>query len=193
MDKSDFIEVYDYTLSSDICEKCITWFERCDRIGLTYDRYRHVNNTNPLDVADKALELQSPRSMEFSAADDLCSAVLDSIYNKYTLYVEKYAVLKQLQSHYCYFLKLQKTLPGEGYHKWHCEYSRVDNSNRVTAFTLYLNNVEEGGETEFLYQHRRVSPKTGRLVFWPAGFTHTHRGNPPLSSVKYIITGWMTM
>lgn len=24
-----------------------------------------------------------------------------------------------------------------------------------------------------------------------AGFTHTHRGNPPISGTKYIITGWV--
>jgi len=56
---------------------------------------------------------------------------------------------------------------------------------------LYLNDVEEGGETEFLYVKRRVSAKKGRFVLWPAGFTHTHRGNPPLSGEKYIMTGWV--
>jgi hypothetical protein len=55
----------------------------------------------------------------------------------------------------------------------------------------YLNDVEEGGETEFLYQKKRVKPVKNRVVVWPAGFTHTHRGNPPLSNAKYIITGWV--
>jgi hypothetical protein len=55
---------------------------------------------------------------------------------------------------------------------------------------LYLNDVEDGGETEFLYQRMRVKPKQGTLLIWPAGFTHTHRGNPPLSNNKYVITGW---
>ena len=56
---------------------------------------------------------------------------------------------------------------------------------------MYLNDVEEGGETEFLYQSRRVKPKRGRLAIWPAQFTHMHRGNPPLSGDKYVITGWV--
>ena len=56
---------------------------------------------------------------------------------------------------------------------------------------IYLNDVEEGGETEFLYQSIRVAPKAGTLLIWPAGFTHTHRGNPPLSGDKYIATGWV--
>ena len=56
---------------------------------------------------------------------------------------------------------------------------------------LYLNSVTEGGETEFLYQKRRIKPQQGRLVIFPAGFTHTHRGNPPLSGDKYILTSWV--
>jgi len=54
-----------------------------------------------------------------------------------------------------------------------------------------LNDVKEGGETEFLYQSVRVSPKKGTLVIWPAAFTHVHRGNPPLSGTKYIMTSWL--
>jgi hypothetical protein len=56
---------------------------------------------------------------------------------------------------------------------------------------LYLNDVEEGGETEFLYQSMRISPKQGTLVLFPAAFTHTHRGNPPLKGDKYFITSWI--
>ena len=56
---------------------------------------------------------------------------------------------------------------------------------------VYLNDVEEGGETEFLYQSVRVPPVQGRFICWPAGWTHIHRGNPPLKGVKYALTGWI--
>ena len=63
--------------------------------------------------------------------------------------------------------------------------------NRIMAWMIYLNDVEDGGETEFLYQSMRVKPKQGTLVLWPAHFTHMHRGNPPLSGEKYIMTSWL--
>ena len=63
-------------------------------------------------------------------------------------------------------------------------------TRRVLVNMMYLNDVDEGGETEFLYQSMRVQPKKGRVVIWPAGFTHTHRGNPPLAGEKYIATAW---
>jgi hypothetical protein len=55
----------------------------------------------------------------------------------------------------------------------------------------YLNDVDVGGETEFAYQGVKVQPKAGRLLIAPAGFTHTHRGNSPNSSAKYVIASWL--
>lgn len=89
-----------------------------------------------------------------------------------------------------YCTKVQKTVPGGGYHVWHCENSTFSHCTRCLAWIIYLNDVEDGGETEFLYQHLRVKPTTGTVLIWPAAFSHVHRGNPPLKETKYIITGW---
>ena len=34
---------------------------------------------------------------------------------------------------------------------------------------IYLNDIEDGGETEFLYQGVRVPPVKGRLIVWLMG------------------------
>ena len=44
--------------------------------------------------------------------------------------------------------------------------------------------------TENYYQNRRELPKQGDVLLFPAGFTHTHRGNPPIGGDKYLITSW---
>ena len=62
--------------------------------------------------------------------------------------------------------------------------------NRFIVVSLYLNDVK-GGETEFLNQSLRVEAVKNRFVMFPATYTHIHRGNPPLSATKYIITGWV--
>ena len=85
--------------------------------------------------------------------------------------------------------KMQKTEPSQGYHVWHCELD-PEVPHRVLAWSLFLNDVEEGGELEFLHQNKRYKPKKGDFIIWPAAFTHIHRGNPPISNVKYIVTGW---
>jgi hypothetical protein len=86
--------------------------------------------------------------------------------------------------------KLQKTPIGGGYHSWHCEDFSIETSNRILVWTIYLNDVEEGGETEFLYLNKRVKAEKGVTAIFPANFVATHRGNPPISNNKYILTGW---
>ena len=91
-------------------------------------------------------------------------------------------------------LKIQKTLPTEGYHVWHIEHGATfEMQARAFVFSIYLNDVKNGGETEFLHFSQRIKPKTGRIVIWPAGFPYVHRGNSPLSGEKYILTSWLRL
>src|SRR5690606_33127020 len=102
---------------------------------------------------------------------------------------EPYLAALIQQEYRCGSLNLQKYLAGKGgYHHWHSEIYPQDRTcetlHRVLLFQVYLNNVAEGGGTEFLYQQRIITPKAGRLVIAPAGFTHTHKGHVPRSGDK---------
>jgi len=90
----------------------------------------------------------------------------------------------------CFLFKLHKVKKGQGYHVWHHESDAPHLLHRVLAWMTYLKVPEEGGETEFLHQSKRIEPIVGRTLIWPAYFTHLHRGNPPLKGEKYYITGW---
>ncbi len=89
-------------------------------------------------------------------------------------------------------LKIQKYKPGEGYFGWHFERGSSDEGTdkRYLVFMTYLNTVEDGGHTEFKYQKSLHKPITGKTLIWPSDWTHTHKGNTPISGDKYIITGW---
>lgn len=82
-----------------------------------------------------------------------------------------------------------------GYPRWHCEQSplfpQAEALYRAVLWTIYLNDGFEEGETEFLYQQRKITPRTGALLIAPTAFTHTHRGNRPLGGDKYIATSWI--
>ena len=104
-------------------------------------------------------------------------------------YVLKYDILVGRRFQHT-MAKIQKTEPGQGYHAWHYE-STPSAPYRKLATMIYLNDGFEGGETEFLYQSTRVKPVENTLVIFPAGYTHAHRGNPPLKGTKYLLTGWI--
>ncbi|MET0756061.1 MAG: 2OG-Fe(II) oxygenase [Pseudoxanthomonas sp.] len=93
-------------------------------------------------------------------------------------------------------INLQWYSAGEGgYPYWHCELYPLDAAgetlHRHLLWTLYLNDGFEEGETEFLFQQRKVKPRTGSLLIAPTAFTHTHRGNRPHNGDKFIATSWI--
>jgi prolyl 4-hydroxylase len=91
-------------------------------------------------------------------------------------------------------MNIQHYAPGEGFFNWHTE--RTCNATpevfRHLVFMTYLNDVDDGGETEFFYQDVKFKPKKGKTLLWPADWTHTHRGVTSLTQEKYIITGWFS-
>ena len=88
-------------------------------------------------------------------------------------------------------MNFQKTFPSEGFHLWHCEYTHLPKYlNRWGVYTVYLNDIEEGGETEFV-DGTLVKPKTGQLLIFPTSWYMAHRGRMPISNKKYIITSWL--
>ena len=119
---------------------------------------------------------------------DINNCLLD---NAFTHYIDDFPYLQgQGNDWWSGSVILQKTEPMQGYHDFHCENVAWKNKNRVLAWMIYLNDVEEGGETEWLYQQLKIKPKANTAVIWPGSFTHLHRGNPPISGTKYILTGW---
>ena len=104
-------------------------------------------------------------------------------------YLDWYPFLKNFHYHSTTCL-LQKTKPTEGYHDWHSESNNIACINRTLVWSVYFNDLEDSGETEFLYQKQKIKPKAGRVLIFPGSFTHLHRGNPPYEA-KYIATGWL--
>ena len=90
-------------------------------------------------------------------------------------------------------VNLQYYPPKGGYYVYHTERAAGyrPNSNRHLVFMTYLNDVTDGGETEWKYQKLKIQPKKGLTVIWPTDWTHTHRGIPSKTQDKYIITGWL--
>ena len=87
-------------------------------------------------------------------------------------------------------IKIQKYKPNEHYSHWHSESTGFEgNNNRILVFSTFLNDIIKGGETEFFYQKKKIKPKIGKTIIFPAFWTHTHKVHLS-KETKYIITGW---
>ena len=188
MEKPDFIEVYEGVFSKEYCEELIAFFDEYQATGMTESR-RDIGIPS-LSQEDNACFISSIDILRING--NLAQTFNDEFWSRcYPKYKEKFGILEDFQNHSIIDIKFQKTEPGQGYHSWHCESMSKDTSNRIMVYTVYLNDDYEAGETEFLYQQKRIKGKQGDVCIFPAFYTHTHRGNPPMKSNKYILTGWV--
>jgi hypothetical protein len=192
-DFKEFIGIYENAFTAKECDDTIKLFEEYHKFGYTYGR-NEVTKSALNYATDISVDIApSISSIELDWHPGFINSFHDRFYDYiYPLYNIKYPILQSLVKHKSRYIKIQKTVPTQGYHVWHCESDGGSGyAERLLSWILYLNDVEEGGETEFLYQSLRFKPKKGTFILFPAHFTHTHRGNPPLSGVKYIATGWI--
>ncbi len=174
---SDFIGSW-YLTDPSVCDRLIQYHEDNvfkNNVSLSYKTCEETYIVLPCTVDE-------PMTSYVRQLSDICN-----------LYKEKYAFCNQGR----YWavtegIKIQKYNPGQSYHGWHFERDGENDASmyRHLTFMTYLNDVTDAGETEFYYQGTKFRPRKGLTLFWPAEWTHTHRGVPSLTQTKYIITGW---
>jgi len=188
----DFIGVFSEVYPEGFCEHLIAEFKHNKSLGASKDRQQtdgalpHIKNDNQLGAHLTENKLLNFREKD---AKELFFSGLQQCFDEYT---KEYSWLSTITLN-CTQMKMQETVSGGGYHVWHGEQGNGDQATRGLVYMLYLNTLppEANGETEFLYQQRRINPVGNTMVIWPAAFTHLHRGNPVYGdNIKYIVTGW---
>ena len=84
-------------------------------------------------------------------------------------------------------LRFKKFNKGQSFSHWHSEHCFTE-PYRVLAIQLYLSKHNCG--TEFYFK-KVIKSDIGKIVLFPAFYTHTHRGQIcPENKDRYIITGY---
>ncbi len=166
-----------------LCDNMVERFEQAKdehylgRIGQTFDEDRSIKKSTDLVVSGK----------------EHWKDVDNNLFRSLGL------ALQEFKQTYEYFqgpfkdngYAIQRTEVGEHYH-WHIDGGSHDFSQRQLVAVWYLNDVPgPGGETEFLFQDVKVTPKKGKLILFPPFWTHEHRGVTLEKGVKYIATTWV--
>ena len=181
---TDFIAVYEDAVSVEYCEKFIGYIDHYVEHGIIIKE--------PFDSDHKdhsTINFHNDARYDMLSGDNLPLTFLPMVKDYVDDYLDRYSLLKH-EVMLMFDVKAKKIPIGGGFHRWHYENGGLQVSPRKLVVQLYLNTVEEGGETEFLYINKRVKAKQGTLIIFPAAFTHTHRGNPPIGQDKYILTTW---
>lgn len=199
---TSFIACYDGAFSNKFCDDTVKLFHHLqNKYG---DQFPDENDNPMVNHKFNKVSHRRDNSRFFQQIADewdeedrednmrLCR----TFYNTIEEYLQKYlkSIGKELGKLQTDSFKVHHYPPGGHFAVFHHEHSGENEryKSRVLVYMVYLGEDIYNGEgtTEFIYQGIRVEPRKGRLVIFPADFTHTHRGNPTYQQEKYIATGW---
>ena len=69
----------------------------------------------------------------------------------------------------------------------HVDVGDYNSARRFLVCSLYLNDVEEGGTTDFPKLSHTITPKCARILVFPPTWMYRHAGRPVVKGKKYIL------
>jgi len=172
---------------TDFCDDLVEFFENHkakQRQGETASGF-DPNIKKTIDIKIR------PRDLQLNGYD-VFNSYLEKLLRCYQDYREQWPFLSEkLNQLHIGAFNLQRYQEGDHFKSIHSERLNLLHSHRLFAWMTYLNDVEDGGETEFSHYGISIKPEKGKTLIWPAEWTHAHSGNVLNSGVKYILTGWM--
>jgi hypothetical protein len=174
-------------LTKQECEEIIDIFETNDKYsfpgyiggGLDED----VKHSTDFGIHNDNISLV--KRLYGDKLDNVIDKMIDEMYR----YMDKFPIFLNTRVNVDSY-NIQKYLPGQGFKAWH--YESCKESVRLFVWMVYLNDLEEGG-TEFMFLKHAEPAEQGKLLFFPADWTHTHRGQVSHTQTKYILTGWISL
>ena len=193
----EFIYEKKESLSPETCKEIITLFERktdqqfIGRVGSGKKINRtsinkNVKNTLDINIVKNDKDWEKYVEILSSEINNNLSEYFTKLDPTNTIFHFNKIFGKITYSSYL----MHKYFKDEGVFNYHNDFSIDYSEYRILNYLWYLNEVEEGGETEF-FGHHIVKPECGKLIFFPSEWFFPHKGNIPRSNDKYVIAGWL--
>ena len=180
----EYLEEYENVLDKEYCDYIISEFMK-------------ESNTHPGSTSG-GVNVNVKKTIDFHLKNN-CSEIWTEIDKKLYeglnkclyKYRDKYEAFKMFSKIEDTGFQIQRYIKNEGFYIYHNDFLTDKEKYRILTFLFYLNDVEEGGETEFFYGRIKIKPKAGKCILFPASWTFPHRAITPLSNDKIIVTGWL--
>lgn len=176
-----------YLENQNICDEMIDFFEK------NKDLHQQGSTSRGIDIdRKKTTDITiNPKDLN-NVSHKMFKAYFENLQECYSDYKEQWPFLKTfLNKINIGSFNVQKYLPGDHFSALHSERTHISTIHRVFAFMTYLNDVEDGGTTDFEFYGLKIKPEKGKTLIWPSEWTHAHTGSVLKGGSKYIITGWL--
>ena len=177
----DFIVAYPGALTAEVCETIIAMFER--------DPHQRVSTTSAgvVEGGRTGMQVDMARRPEWAELKDIVTAkAIECLHD----YARRFAAIEFILTADESFLSppvIERFNPGQGF-SWHIDSGPFGTAPRFLTSLTYLNDVENGGATEFPLQVAALQPSQGTIVLFPPYWLYPHRAAPPTDKAKYKIT-----
>ncbi len=183
----NYIKVYDDAIDEVSCKLLIEKFE---------DSHEYFQTIHQED-GDERISFEQITLVDHEEWKSVQNGMLE-LFQDYILHykVDSKINNKQWPETYGYEAIRMKRYLANNYDRFdtHVDVMNYETSRRFLAFFIYLNDVDEGGETEFMgfnkegtYLPYEIQPKRGRLLMFPPMWPWPHAGKKPISGMKYLI------
>ena len=173
MELSDYVKVYGNVLSEDYCKELIDFIESGS------PTFRDSNFR--------------PKFHELGFEDNMMEPLLEKIKPFFEEYIHTTDSDAWFPQQFCWeFARVKKYRKGtDDQFGPHVDVGDRLSSKRCLAFLIYLNDVDEGGETLFVTMGKKVVPRRGNMLVFPPLWTFPHQGKPTISNDKYILSTYI--
>lgn len=183
MDKLiDYVQVYKNALGAQTCGELIDIIDS-ERYPVK-DQMVNDNSKDKLIRSGCEVLLTHPDHNELK--DNLVSSTI-SVLERYQIETRdssKY-IKENFDPYKLENFRARKYPAGSGFFKTHSDITDYKSASRLLVILMYLNDVDEGGETEFPTLGIKIKPTKGLVVVFPPTFLFPHRANMPKSNHKY--------
>jgi hypothetical protein len=177
----ELIQVYENVLEPNVCNSLIRIFEE------NSDKHERIENQ------------QAPNFTQFNLTENALESSEVDVIHRYLIsktfqYKKKYYELVGSRffpkdQNFEQFRIKKYNNDGNDLFDTHVDVIDYPSSRRFLSFMWYLNDVEEGGETTF--DELSIRPKCGSMLVFPPLWMFPHKGNPPISNVKYLLSTYL--
>jgi len=185
-EKTNFIGCWNLE-NNKLCSEIIEFFENNKKLqkqGITAQG-KNLKLKKTTDITINPNDLKNPKFK-------ILEKYIDELHKCYMDYQKQWPFLKtMLKKIDIPAFNIQKYSRGDHFAHLHSERTSLSTLHRLFAWMTYLNDVEDGGKTNFSHYGISIKPQTGKTLIWPAEWTHAHAGEILNDGKKYIITGWM--
>lgn len=174
--------IHTFQVDPKVCDQLIEYHQQAG------EEYRHEGRSGQDGSIIKDVKESVDVSFFNSSNHPAVRNYFNELQKGFNEYTDKFNLQHMnLITEYCHLIQYYP--PGGGYKVWHWE---RDNGNydRQLVYMTYLNDVTDGGGTEWYHQDYQSEAKKGLSLIWPADFTHVHKGIVSPTQEKYIVTGW---